>query len=239
MLLLDLTLPSPAENLALDEALLEDAERGLGPGRLLRLWESSDWAVVLGRSSRHQDEVQCAAAAAEGIPVLRRASGGGTVLIGPGCLLYTVLLPYADDPSLQMIEVAHRYVLERIRQALTPLVPGVELQGTSDLVLAGRKFSGNSLRCRRAHLLYHGTLLYDFPLERVGRILGTPARQPAYRAQRSHVDFLCNLPLTAAALRAALIRVWEARELCSAWPAAATRQLVAERYSQASWNLRL
>ncbi len=84
-----ITLPSPADNLALDEALLENAEAERGPSRVLRLWESPHWAVVLGRSSRHGLETHAAACVARHVPVLRRASGGGTVVIGPGCLVYT------------------------------------------------------------------------------------------------------------------------------------------------------
>ena len=239
MLLLDLTLPTPAENLALDEALLEEAEEGRSPGRILRLWESPDYAVVLGRSCRFRDESQWERCQAAGVPVLRRASGGGAVLLGPGCLVYTVLIPYADRPELQMIEQAHQYVLGRLVDALRPRLPELALQGTSDLTLGGRKFSGNSLRCKRDHLLYHGTLLYDFALDKVGEWLGAPARQPDYRRNRSHIDFIRNLPLDAATLRASLIAAWSALERLPTWPESRTRQLVAERYSQDAWNQRL
>lgn len=239
MLLLDLTLPTAAENLALDEALLEEADDGRGPSRVLRLWESPDYVVVLGRSSRWRDESQWERCQTAGVPVLRRASGGGTVLLGPGCFVYTVLVPYSEHPQLQSIEVAHQFVLGRLLDALRPHLPQLELQGTSDLTLEGRKFSGNSLRCKREHLLYHGTLLYDFPLARVGELLGTPARQPDYRENRRHVDFIRNLPLDARTLRDSLIRAWNAHEPYRDWPLARTQQLVAERYSQAAWNQRL
>ncbi|MFO0901436.1 MAG: lipoate--protein ligase family protein [Pirellulales bacterium] len=239
MLLLDLTLPTPAENLALDEALLEEAEDGRGPQRVLRLWESPDFVVVLGRSCRFRDESQWERCQAAGVPVLRRASGGGTVLLGPGCLVYTVLVPYSDRPELQLIERAHQFVLGRLLDALQPHLPALTLQGTSDLTLEGRKFSGNSLRCKRDHLLYHGTLLYDFPLAKVGELLGAPARQPDYRQNRSHVDFVRNLPLDAVTLRSSLIAAWSAMEPLTAWPESRTRQLVAERYAQDAWNQRL
>ena len=56
MFRLDLTLDTPAANLALDEALLEAAEAGEGPGQILRLWESPEDAVILGRASKYQQE---------------------------------------------------------------------------------------------------------------------------------------------------------------------------------------
>lgn len=239
MKLLDLTLPTPAENLALDEALLEEADAGTGPERVLRLWESPEMAVILGRSCRFRDEVHGDACSAAGVPVLRRPSGGGTVVIGPGCLMYTVLLPYAEHPRLAMIEVAHEFVLSRVRSAVTKLAADVAIRGTSDLALADRKFSGNSLRCKRAHLLYHGTLMYDFPLEAVARWLAPPPREPEYRAGRSHGDFIRNLPVDPVRLRAALADAWEAREPLEAWPRELTQRLVADRYTREEWTKRL
>ena len=87
MRLLDLTLPTPQENLALDEALLDWAEESDPNGELLRLWESPQPIVVVGRSSRVRQEVHQAACADCGIPILRRSSGGAAVVVGPGCLM--------------------------------------------------------------------------------------------------------------------------------------------------------
>jgi lipoate-protein ligase A len=236
MQLLDLTLDTPAENLALDEALLESAESGAGPGCLLRLWECPVPAVVVGRSSRAREEVELEACLRRGVPVLRRTSGGAAVVIGPGCLMYSVVLDYASHSPLRMIGQAHRHVLGIIAAAFEPLLPGVELAGTSDLSLAGRKFSGNSLRCKRDHLLYHGTLLYDFPIELLTACLRMPPRQPDYRAQRLHEAFVANLPLDDAALRRALIGAWSANTPANKWPEALTRQLAADRYTRDEWT---
>src|SRR5205085_8125892 len=96
---LPLTLPSPAENLALDEALLLEAEAGRS-GEVLRLWEWPAPAVVLGSGCRLADDVDEAACARDGVPVLRRASGGGTVLLGAGSLCYSLLLSYESADEL-------------------------------------------------------------------------------------------------------------------------------------------
>ena len=50
------------------------------------------------------------------------------------------------------------------------------------------------------HLLYHGTVLYDFNLELIDECLTMPPRVPDYRASRDHRDFVTNLPLVAAAI---------------------------------------
>jgi lipoate---protein ligase len=216
--LLDLTLPTPAENLALDEALLEQAESGDEPSAVLRLWESPEPMVVLGRSSRVADEVDEAQCQRLGLPVLRRASGGAAVVVGPGCLMYAAVLSYELHPQLQMINQAHCHALGILAAAVRRLVPEAICCGTSDLAVDGRKFSGNSLRCKRTHLLYHGTLLYDFPLSLISDCLKTPPRQPEYRQGRRHEDFVTNLPVTADQLRQALIAEWQADTPLENWP---------------------
>lgn len=236
---LDLTLPTAAENLALDEALLEEAEAAPQPRELLRLWESPEPAVILGRSSRLAEEVCREACERRGIPILRRSSGGASVVIGPGCLMYGVILSYELRPSLAALDEAHRYVLSRVAAAARQLDPDAEWRGTSDLTVRNRKFSGNSLRCKRRCLLYHGTLLYDFDLSLVGELLGVAPRQPEYRAGRDHGEFVANLPTTADALREALRREWQVDESRETWPKELVEQLVAERYSQRDWNERL
>lgn len=236
MKLLDLTLDTPAENLALDEALLEAAEQSEQPREVLRLWESQSSMVVLGRSSRAAEEVEQAKCEVRGVPILRRCSGGAAVVAGPGCLMYAVVLSYELRPEVRLVAAAHASVLRILAETLRSLVPGVRCAGTSDLTLDGRKFSGNSLRCKRTHLLYHGTLLYNLPLELIAHCLRSPPRQPDYRDGRGHEAFLINLGVPAEALRCALIQGWGADAPCPEWPQAETRRLVATRYSRVTWN---
>ncbi|HJT30886.1 MAG TPA: hypothetical protein VJ783_02385, partial [Pirellulales bacterium] len=88
MHLLELTLPTPAENLALDEALLDEAEQhaAAGTGECLRLWEPAHRLVVVGRSSCVSTEVRTDFCRRQGLPILRRSSGGAAIVSGPGCL---------------------------------------------------------------------------------------------------------------------------------------------------------
>lgn len=238
MELLDLTLDTPAENLALDEALLDEAEHSEHPRECLRLWESDQPMVVVGRNSRLDLEVCEEACRADHVPVLRRTSGGCAIVAGPGCLMYAVVLSYELRPELRMLDAAHRFVLETIAAGLRPLLPGVERRGTSDLTLGEWKFSGNSLRCRRKSLLYHGTLLYDFPLELVSKYLKMPPRQPDYRGDRGHASFIANLPVSGEALRQQLALAWHATMARSDWPRDQVERAVAERYGQEHWNRR-
>ena len=236
---LDLTLPSLAENLALDEALLEEAEAACQPLETLRLWEASQHAVVIGRSSHLAAEVRGEVCRDLHVPVLRRISGGAAVVVGPGCLMYALVLSLQLRPKLRFIDQAHAQVLGTIAAALRSSVSGLTLRGICDLTIGEKKVSGNSVRCKREHLLYHGTLLYDFPLAMIGRCLAMPLRQPDYRQARPHDAFVANLPLAAVGLRSLLQTAWAAFEPCSDWPQTATRRLAAEKYSRPEWNEQL
>lgn len=238
MRLLDLTLASPAANLALDEALLERAEEALEPAEVLRLWEPAEPLVVVGRSSRVVEEVRLANCRQRGIPVLRRSSGGLAIVTGPGCLMYAVVLSYELRPELRMIDRAHEFVLATMVRACESLGLPVTRHGTSDLVLGLRKVSGNSLRCRRRSLLYHGTLLYDFPLSLISDCLAEPPRAPEYRAGRPHGEFVANLPVPAGELRRAIQAAWGAVEPLADWPQEMVERFVAEKYSAEEWNFR-
>src|SRR3990172_2123148 len=99
-----LTLDTPAQNLALDEALLDWLERDRSDREVLRIWGSPVPVVVVGRPSKLDQEVDQAACAERGIPILRRPSGGATVLIGPGCLMFALVLSCQRRPELRAVD---------------------------------------------------------------------------------------------------------------------------------------
>ena len=232
MKLLELTLEDPAANLALDEALLDEADQQQSPAEWLRLWEPSQPMVVIGRSSKLDLEVNLAECQRQQLPVFRRCSGGAAVVAGPGCLMYSLVLSIEIYPQLVIPSEAHLLVLQRLTAGLRKLGCPAGLDGTSDLAVEGRKFSGNSLRSKRRHILYHGTLLYDFPLPLISQLLRMPPRQPDYRAGRSHSDFVVNLDLDVASLQGMLIEQWQAEPSSDDWPQQRTEQLVGERYGE-------
>jgi lipoate-protein ligase A len=230
-----LTLPTAAEDLALDEALLVEAERS--GGEWLRLWEWPRTAVVLGAGGRRAEEVHETACAEDGVPILRRSSGGGAVVLGPGCLLFALVVAYERDPRLTHVNSSYAYIMERIAHALAPLAPGIGLAGTSDLAWDGRKVSGNSQQRKRHFLLHHGTLLYAFDLPLIARYLKTPPRQPEYREKREHLDFVTNLPATREQMMQAIRAEWGLPMLgaVNAATMEVVQALVDEKYGKDEW----
>lgn len=239
---LDVDLGDAAANLALDEALLEAAHEGALAAPVVRTWMAAEPTVVLGSSSRVVDEVDLEACAAAGARLMRRPSGGLTVLLGPGCLMWSVVAPHPEGAPA--IDAIHAAMLEPLAAALRAAGRPVERRGTSDLALLDggpeRKVSGNALRVRRHAVLYHGTLLDSFDLDAVARLLRHPPREPGYRAGRHHSAFLANLHLGRDALSDVVRAAFGADAAAGdAWPRERAAALVAERYSCATWTHRL
>jgi lipoate-protein ligase A len=177
----------PRENLQLDDDLLSRGEP------LLRIWESGIECVVLGRSGIPERDVHLEQCRQTGVPVLRRSSGGGAVVLGSGCLNYSLIIPLSMQPECRDVRFSFEWIVRRMIRALA--VPGLSCQPPSDIALHDRKISGNAQRRTQDAILHHGTLLYAFDAARAELFLKSPAREPSYRAGRSHLEFLGNLPL--------------------------------------------
>ena len=236
-----LTLPTVAENLAFDEAMLIDADEN-GRGPLLRFWEQPNYAVVLGSSRRLAEEIDVDACREDGVAIARRTSGGGTVVIGPGALNVTVVLPMDFAPEMVTVDGAQTYVLRRVAEAIRARGPAVEVPGSGDLTIVDRKFSGSAQRRMRRRALIHATILHDFAISRISRYLRIPARQPGYRAGRTHEEFLMNVPLSRRILVESLRSAWPESALlttASDVPQDLLETLRAGKFSDRSWIERL
>jgi len=233
----------PAELLAREEALLEFCEENDHPG-FLAFWEAHDHFALLGYGQHllaDVDEEECKLL---GVPILRRASGGGTVVQGPGCLNYTLVLPIDSRPELESITTTNRYIMEKTRKALDPLVFGdVRVEGHTDLAINGRKFSGNAQRRKRRCLLFHGSFLLNFDLELINRTLRMPQQQPDYRESRPHAEFITNLNIKSDDVEKALTSAWNvsvnAPPELSAEINTRANALVEAKYGRDDWNRRI
>jgi len=237
MTLLDLTLPSPAENLALEETLLDAAETSQSD-EVLRFWESSTHFVVVGYANKVASEVNITACEAKRIPILRRCSGGGTVVQGPGCLNYAVILRITEDGPTRSISAANQYIMERVRAGIQSAISNrpsaISIQGHTDLALNNLKFSGNAQRRRKNFLLFHGSLLLNFNLPLISELLNMPSLQPDYRDGRAHEEFITNLDLPVETVKQALATEWQAAPATPPLAAISPEMLV--KYNSVEWN---
>ena len=157
--------------------------------------------------------------------------------------MYSAVVSLERHPELRDLSLAHRHVMTRLETAVQPFCPDVRIQGICDLTANNRKVSGNSLKVARRHFLYHGTLLVEFDLDLLSRCLLTAPRQPDYRSQRSHRDFVDNLPVP----DPEAFNHGFPTEFCSAWqalspvtnpPLEETERLAIEKYEQDEWTFR-
>ena len=214
MQMTDLGVVPPATGLRKERQLLDTAEHarcagvhagntqsGLETGEHLLIWEADRPAVVLPRNGSADAWANVEACAARDIPILRRDSGGGAVVLGPGCLNYALILSLDARPALADVTASYATLLRATVEALA--IPNVTIQST-DLALGNRKFAGHAQRRLRHTLLHHGAILYRFNLDLIDALLPEPPRRPAWRGSRRHREFLTNMPLDRADLVARL-----------------------------------
>ena len=211
----------------------------------MRLWERPAYCVVLGRANRVDLNVNRPACEAAGVPVLRRASGGGTVLLGPGALCWSLVLPVGPPRGVPGdIPAVTAAIMHRFADAVRPLVPGAGVDGTSDLTVpgpAGEAGEGRGERpavveerrcCTRARCSMTSTS------RRSAAYLSAPERQPDYRAGRDHRAFVTNLPVSREELVAALKTAFGATGPPAEVPLGLMQSLYEERYGDPAWHLR-
>jgi len=233
-----------AFNVAADEALLVACEDGLlgDETSAMRLWRQRSWAVVLGASGKVGEDVRLDACRQAGVPIVRRSSGGGTVLLGPGSLCVAWVRPLAVfAPSQRDVRELQVAVLEELAALVRPFEPRLQVVASGDWAIEGRKCAGSAQRRMKTHVLVHLSLLNRMPLAEVSRFLAEPGRRPEYRAGRSHEAFLTNLGIDPERLACLLRNAPATSELRAKIPENVEKladRLADERFRLAEWTLR-
>jgi len=180
---------NPFYNLALEEYYLSFVEKNI-ENVYLFFYENNS-SVILGKTLKVNNEVYNH----KKLPfIIRRASGGGSVVHGRGNINYGLLISLEQYPQLLNISNSYKVILKQIGNAAYRGLP-VSIEGISDICLKlgneKRKVSGNSQVRKKKWLLHHGTLLYSSRiLKDINNFLRPPPRQPDYRRHRSHKDFM-------------------------------------------------
>ena len=153
--------------------------------------------MVLGRIGRGEVDVNNTKVQEDNIPVLRRSSGGGTVVQGPGCLNYSLILSKQKYPELNDLRKSYEWISHKVMAALREAGVDAYFRPISDLATGQdeKKFSGNAQRRGKNYILHHGTILYNFDLALISRYLKMPQDIPEYRKGRPHTDFVTNISL--------------------------------------------
>jgi len=180
---------NPFYNLALEEYFLTYEIKEIQNAYLF-FYENTN-SIILGKTLNVKDE----AYDHKKLPfIIRRASGGGSVVHGTGNINYGLLISLEQYPQLLNISNSYKIILQQIGNAAYQNLP-VSIRGISDICLQmgseKRKVSGNSQVRKKRWLLHHGTLLYSSSILRgINSYLRPPPRQPEYRNGRTHKNFM-------------------------------------------------
>ncbi len=252
----------PRLNLAREEALARHvAADPAAPAPVLRLWRN-DPSVVVGRFQLAAAEVDMAAAADLGAPVLRRFTGGGTVWHDPGNLNVSVVLRpedalFAANPELRRLPGLYRLVLDPLAVAARALGVAAARATERDLLIdrpdgTTAKLSGVAAWLGGRALLVHATLLVDADLDALARACAGPGApgDPRWERTRSRPATVTSLakelarvgrpvPAPAAVDLAVLAAFGLEGPVPAGWSSAelaAAERLLGDRYADPAWH---
>ena len=174
------------EQLQLEEGLLRADERNF----FLLSEGSKSPTIVMGISGKAELLVDPTKRKSQALSLVRRFSGGGTVVVDEHTLFVTFI---ANRDILQ----EHAFTPEGImRWAEAVLKPAFGHEGfhlkENDFVLGEKKCGGNAQYLQKGRFLIHTSFLWDYRKERMDALLH-PVKTPAYRQGRSHEEFVCRL----------------------------------------------
>jgi len=194
----------PAENMALNRALLEARQAGEAPStlRFLRFTPSA----LVGRHGDPARELDLAYCREQGIALQRRITGGGAIYMDQNVLGWELYLDKAEAGVPEMAAISKR-ICGAAARAVSALGVQAEFRPPTDIVVGGRKISGTGGAIDGSALVYQGTLLIDFDVARMLRALGVADEKMHAGARAAIVNLRQLVPAlpSPAALRGAFI----------------------------------
>lgn len=179
-----------AENIALNRALLEARQQGLAPCTLRFL--AFEPSALLGFHQSAAQELNLDWCAAQGVAIQRRITGGGAIYMDPDQMGWEIYADRNTVGSAQMEHIARR-ICEAAAGALQTLGVAAAYRPRNDIEVDGRKISGTGGAFDGDALMYQGTLLLRFDVERMLRVLNVPADKLADKALASARERVTSL----------------------------------------------
>lgn len=170
-----------------DQLLLEEELLRTSTENFCIINAGSPPACVMGISARPDDVLEPSFFEQTEIKLIKRYSGGGTVIVNEQTLFFTLICNKSDWDAKPFPEP----IMRSVEPIIADAIPNCRLY-QNDFVIGERKCGGNAQMITRDRFVHHISFVWDFdPLQMA--YLKQPEKQPTYRAQRSHGDFLIPL----------------------------------------------
>ncbi len=174
--LLDTGVRTAAENMALDEVLLELKAREKIPPTL-RFLQFSNPSVLVGHHQSVEEEVRLDYCQEKGIEINRRLTGGGALYWGKAELGWEIYISKKDDRVPSRVEDLYRKMGEASASGLRRLGVKAHFRPRNDVEVGGRKISGTGGTELSGAILFQGTILVDFDVDEMVRALRIPTEK--------------------------------------------------------------
>ncbi|MGK0550886.1 lipoate--protein ligase [Enterococcus faecalis] len=145
--------------------------------------------VILGRNQNAYEEVNLPYAREKQIVVTRRLSGGGAVYDDLGNVSFSFVVKEGHQAFGDFKAFTKPIVKALQRMGATT----AEISGRNDLMIDGKKFSGNAMYTRNKKMYAHGTLMYDVNLTEVQRVLTVSQKKIESKGTKSVRGRVTNL----------------------------------------------
>jgi len=188
--LIDTGLRPAAQNMAINRAMLEAHQEG-AIAHTLRFLQFEPCAL-LGFHQNVDQELRLDYCQAQGITVQRRITGGGAIYFDPSQIGWELYLDKQLLGTADMAAIAAR-VCEAAAEGMRRLGVDAVFRPRNDIEVDGRKISGTGGAFDGDSILYQGTLLVDFDIERMLQVLRIPAEKLSDKAIASARDRVVNL----------------------------------------------
>jgi len=187
---LDTGLRPAAQNIALNRALLEAREADEIPSTLRFLRFAP--CALLGYHQSAEQELDLDYCRLRQIAVQRRITGGGAIYFDEGQLGWELYLHRRDLDTSDMQTISRR-LCHAAATAISALGVDARYRPRNDIEVDGRKISGTGGAFDGDALLFQGTLLIEFDVEQMLRVLRIPAEKLSDKAIASARDRVASL----------------------------------------------
>jgi lipoate-protein ligase A len=169
--LIPLEIRNAALNMAVDEAVLHTVSKGKSPSTI-RFYRWNPSAVSLGYFQSLKDEVDSKACKRLGVDIVRRITGGGAVYHDfDGEITYSIIAKEQNYRIPSDIIKSYMKICTGVVKGLEKIGLKAEFKPINDVVVNGRKISGNAQTRRMGCVLQHGTILYDLNVNKMFTVL--------------------------------------------------------------------